>query len=88
MISQVQAPNPMPSFRKRTGMPRYGRRALPDCMNAGERSGSGNPKRILFAEQAEHVFLVGFHAGLVERVDVHGVTAQGASVFEKIEKLS
>ena len=40
------------------------------------------------AEQREHILLVGFHAGLIERIDPERITAHAAGLLEEIEQRS
>ena len=39
-------------------------------------------------EQGEHIFLVGLHAGLVERVHAQNVAADAAGALKKVDELA
>ncbi len=41
-----------------------------------------------FFEKSEHVFLVSFHAGLVEGIDVENISADAAGCFEEVDQLA
>ena len=41
-----------------------------------------------FVEQSEHIFLVGFHTWLIERIDTEQISANAAGALKEINQLS
>ena len=40
------------------------------------------------AEECEHVLLVAFHTGLVERIDTQNIAGNGASLLEEVDQVA